>query len=173
MSKTDPLLGATGAATLADLIEGRLPDERGRYGAFGGRFVPETLMGAVTRLERLARTTLDEPEFDAELQRELRDWIGRPTALTEARRLGEAWGAAVWLKREDMAHTGAHKINNALGQIVPGQAASVKTPNHRRDRRRSARCRHRRRPGRALRDWSAWSTWARSTSRGRRRTSTG
>jgi len=118
MKKVDPLLGAAGDATLADLVEGRLPDERGRYGPFGGRFVPETLMGALARLERLAVAALGDAEFTRELGREHRDWIGRPTPLTEARRLGEAWGASVWLKREDMAHTGAHKINNAIGQAL-------------------------------------------------------
>jgi len=118
MSRIDPLLGAAGGATLEDLVEGRLPDARGRYGPFGGRFVPEMLMGALTRLERLAVAALSDAEFARELGREHRDWIGRPTPLTEARRLGEAWGASVWLKREDMAHTGAHKINNAIGQAL-------------------------------------------------------
>ncbi len=118
MSRIDPLLSAAAPATLRDLIEGRLPDERGRFGPFGGRFVPETLMGAVTRLERLAREALADPDFTGELAHEARDWVGRPTPLTEARRLGERWGATVWLKREDQAHTGAHKINNAIGQAL-------------------------------------------------------
>jgi tryptophan synthase beta chain len=118
VSSIDPILGGTSDATLDDLIEGRLPDARGRYGPFGGRFVPETLMGALTRLEALAREALADPVFTAGLDRELRDWVGRPTPLTEARRLGELWGATVRLKREDLAHTGAHKINNAIGQAL-------------------------------------------------------
>jgi tryptophan synthase beta chain len=103
---------------LADLLAGRLPDERGRYGPFGGRYVPETLVPAHERLERAARRWLADPEFRAELDRELRDWVGRPTALSPAPHLSRNWGAEVWLKREDLAHTGAHKINNALGQAL-------------------------------------------------------
>ena len=61
---------------------------------------------------------MHEPGFQAEYQRELREWVGRPTALTHAPRLSERWGAEVWLKREDLAHTGAHKINNAIGQAL-------------------------------------------------------
>jgi tryptophan synthase beta chain len=103
---------------LADLIAGRYPDERGRFGPFGGRYVPETLVAAHERLERGARRWLADAEFQAELGRELSDWVGRPTALTPAPRLSARWGAQVWLKREDLAHTGAHKINNALGQAL-------------------------------------------------------
>ena len=103
---------------LADLVEGRLPDARGRFGPFGGRFVPEILVPALERLERGAREALADEAFTARLDREARDWIGRPTPLTPAPRLGEAWGVEVWLKREDLAHTGAHKINNALGQAL-------------------------------------------------------
>jgi tryptophan synthase beta chain len=111
---------ATGiaGATLVDLLAGRLPDERGRFGEYGGRFVPETLMPALALLETGARDALADPEFRTTFEAELRDWIGRPTPLTRADRLGEAWGAEVWLKREDLAHTGAHKINNAIGQAL-------------------------------------------------------
>jgi tryptophan synthase beta chain len=108
-------------ATLDDLIAGRLPDAGGRYGAFGGRFVPETLVQALIRLERGAREAFDDGGFRNALAAELRDWVGRPTPLTRATRLGEAWGAMVYLKREDLAHTGAHKINNALGQALLAQ----------------------------------------------------
>lgn len=97
---------------------GELPDERGRFGPFGGRYVPETLVPAFERLEAGVREHLHEPSFQAEYRRELREWVGRPTALTHAPRLSARWGAEVWLKREDLAHTGAHKINNAIGQAL-------------------------------------------------------
>ena len=106
------------ARTLEALLAGRFPDERGRYGPFGGRYVPETLIPAHERLERGAHRWLKDPDFEHELQRELRDWVGRPTALTPTPRLSQQWGAEIWLKREDLAHTGAHKINNALGQAL-------------------------------------------------------
>jgi tryptophan synthase beta chain len=105
-------------AKLKDLIADRLPDANGRYGPFGGRFVPETLWQAIMDLERGAREAFGDPAFCGALERELRDWVGRPTPLTSAPRLGEAWDAEVWLKREDLAHTGAHKINNAIGQAL-------------------------------------------------------
>jgi tryptophan synthase beta chain len=94
------------------------PDAKGRYGAFGGRYVPETLVPALDRLQAGVDRHLHREDFQAELQRELNTWVGRPTALTHAPTLSERWGAEVWLKREDLAHTGAHKINNALGQTL-------------------------------------------------------
>jgi tryptophan synthase beta chain len=106
------------AEGLADLLAGRFPDERGRYGPFGGRYVPETLIPAHERLERGVRRWLADPKFRAELDRELSDWVGRPTALSPAPHLSKRWAAKVWLKREDLAHTGAHKINNAIGQAL-------------------------------------------------------
>jgi tryptophan synthase beta chain len=111
---------------LADLLAGRYPDERGRYGPFGGRYVPETLIPAHERLERGARRWLADADFQAELNRELRDWVGRPTALSPAPHLSKRWGAQVWLKREDLAHTGAHKINNALGQALLARRLGAK-----------------------------------------------
>ena len=116
MSVTEKL--AESASLLAELLAGRLPDERGRFGPYGGRFVPETLIPAHERLERGVRRWLVDAEFQAELGRELRDWVGRPTALSPAPHLSRRWGAEVWLKREDLAHTGAHKINNAIGQAL-------------------------------------------------------
>ena len=113
-------------ALLRAAIAGELPDKRGRFGPFGGRYVPETLVPAFERLERGVLEHLHEPEFQAEYQRELRDWVGRPTALTFAPRLSERWGAEVWLKREDLAHTGAHKINNAIGQALLAKRLGVK-----------------------------------------------
>ncbi len=109
---------AASDATLDDLVAGRLPDDNGRYGAFGGRFVPETLVQALSRLENGAREAFRDPAFRQALDNELSDWVGRPTPLTRANRLGEAWGATVYLKREDLTHTGAHKINNAIGQAL-------------------------------------------------------
>jgi tryptophan synthase beta chain len=94
------------------------PDAKGRYGAFGGRYVPETLVPALDRLQAGVDRHLHGEDFQAELNRELNTWVGRPTALTHARTLSERWGANVWLKREDLANTGAHKINNALGQTL-------------------------------------------------------
>ncbi len=108
----------TRSAGLDDLLAGRLPDSRGRFGTYGGRFVPETLMPAVLRLEREAKRAFADPLFLAALEAELAGWVGRPTPLTRAERLGRNWGAEVWLKREDLTHTGAHKINNAIGQAL-------------------------------------------------------
>ena len=104
------------------LLAGQLPDARGRFGPFGGQYIPETLMAAVKRLEEGVRDILPEAQFQQRLQEELANWVGRPTALTEAFTLGERWGARVWFKREDLAHTGAHKINNALGQALLAKA---------------------------------------------------
>ncbi len=105
-------------ALLTRLLGGKLPDEHGRFGPFGGRYAPETLVPALQRLEDGVHQFLKSPEFIAELNRELEQWVGRPTPLTHARKLSEQWGAEIFLKREDMAHTGAHKINNAIGQAL-------------------------------------------------------
>jgi tryptophan synthase beta chain len=94
------------------------PDAKGRYGAFGGRYVPETLVPALDRLQAGVDRFLPDPGFQSEFAEELRTWAGRPTALSRANTLSKRWGAEVWLKREDLAHTGAHKINNALGQTL-------------------------------------------------------
>ena len=111
-------LSGENARLLQELQAGRLPDSRGRYGPFGGRYVPEILIPAHERLERGARRWLHDPQFQQELQSELRDWVGRPTALSAVPNLSRRFGATIWLKREDLAHTGAHKINNALGQAL-------------------------------------------------------
>jgi tryptophan synthase beta chain len=116
----------SGEALLEALIEGKFPDRRGRFGPYGGQYVPETLMPAVTRLAAGVRELLPTESFRRELEDELRTWVGRPTALTHARHLGERWGADVWLKREDLAHTGAHKINNAIGQALLARALGAK-----------------------------------------------
>ena len=95
-----------------------VPDARGRFGEFGGRYVPEALMGALDELERAWETMRADATFRAELDALLRDVVGRPTPLYRADRLGEKAGTRVYLKREDLAHTGAHKINNTMGQVL-------------------------------------------------------
>ncbi len=92
------------------------PDRHGRFGDYGGRFAPETLMPALDQLEQAFRSAWEDPDFRTELDRLLRDFVGRPTPIFEAARLSEKLGVRVLLKREDLAHTGAHKINNAIGQ---------------------------------------------------------
>ncbi len=95
------------------------PDERGWFGAYGGRFVPETLMPALEELEDAYREAMQERAFCEELDYLLRTYVGRPTPVTFARRLSaHLGGARIYLKREDLAHSGAHKINNALGQAL-------------------------------------------------------
>jgi len=96
-----------------------LPDDRGRFGDYGGKFVPETLMAALSELEEAYRQVKSDPDFQKELGRLLHHYAGRPTALYHAENLSRhSGGAKIYLKREDLAHTGAHKINNALGQAL-------------------------------------------------------
>ena len=96
-----------------------LPDALGHFGPYGGRYVPEVLMSPLEELERAYREARQDPDFQAELNSLLRHYAGRPTPLYFARRLSESLnGAQIWLKREDLLHTGAHKINNCLGQIL-------------------------------------------------------
>jgi len=113
-------------ALLEASLRGELPDDRGRFGPFGGRYVPETLVPAFERLEQGVREHLHADSFQAEFRRELHEWVGRPTALSFAPRLSKRWGADVWLKREDLAHTGAHKINNAIGQALLAKRLGAK-----------------------------------------------
>lgn len=113
-------------ALLRALINNELPDERGRFGPFGGRYVPETLVPAFERLERGIAEHLHRDDFQREYMSELTTWVGRPTALTFAPRLSARWGTEVWLKREDLAHTGAHKINNAIGQALLAKRLGAK-----------------------------------------------
>ena len=111
---------------LSDLLKGKLPDARGRFGPFGGCYVPETLMPAVQRLTEGVYRLLPDEDFQQRLNEELRDWVGRPTSLTHAAGLSDRWGAEVWMKREDLTHTGAHKINNAIGQGLLAQAIGAR-----------------------------------------------
>ncbi|HVN98492.1 MAG TPA: tryptophan synthase subunit beta [Steroidobacteraceae bacterium] len=122
-NRPDP---ATRARWLEQLRAGAFPDAHGRYGPFGGRYVPETLVPAHERLEQGVKRWLGDADFQREYQQQLRTWVGRPTALSHAPRLSQRWGADVWLKREDLAHTGAHKINNALGQALLAQRLGAK-----------------------------------------------
>ena len=94
------------------------PDHAGHFDKFGGKYVPETLIPAINQLERLYTEVKDDPQFMSELDNLLKDYSGRPTPLYYASRISEELGFNVFLKREDLNHTGAHKINNALGQIL-------------------------------------------------------
>ncbi|WP_372898437.1 pyridoxal-phosphate dependent enzyme, partial [Stieleria sp.] len=96
-----------------------VPDAKGRFGEFGGRFVPETLTRALDQLAEEYDLAKKDPEFQRELDGLLKTFVGRPSPFYHARRLSEAAGGAqIWLKREDLNHTGAHKINNTLGQAL-------------------------------------------------------
>ena len=100
-------------------LSGTQPDEHGHWGPYGGRFVPETLMAPLEELTGAYRAARTDEAFHAEFESLLRDYSGRPTPLFHAARLTEhAGGASIYLKREDLSHTGSHKINNALGQIL-------------------------------------------------------
>ena len=107
-------------------IKGEFPDELGRFGPFGGRYIPETLVPAFSKLEEGMHKYLHDKQFMSEWHNELNQWVGRPTALTYAPRLSDSWGVNIWLKREDMAHTGAHKINNAIGQALLAKKLGAK-----------------------------------------------
>ena len=95
------------------------PDIRGHFGDYGGRFVSETLIDSLDHLESEYRRLRDDPQFRERFERDLEDYVGRPTPLYHADRLTEeAGGASIWLKREDLCHTGAHKVNNTIGQAL-------------------------------------------------------
>ncbi|MFV0478529.1 MAG: tryptophan synthase subunit beta [Parahaliea sp.] len=100
-------------------LYGQMPDARGRFGIYGGKFVAETLMCALTELEALYRKLSADPDFQHELDEDLRHYVGRPSPLYEARRWSQQIGGArIFLKREDLNHTGAHKVNNTIGQAL-------------------------------------------------------
>src|SRR5580704_1491086 len=94
------------------------PDERGRFGDFGGRFVPEALMPACLELEAAFTEAWRDDAFVDEYHSVLREFAGRPTPVTPLTRLGDALGLRIFAKREDLAHTGSHKINNVIGQTL-------------------------------------------------------
>src|SRR5919198_6330218 len=93
----------------------------GRFGPYGGRYVPETLMHALEELAVVYEAARNDPQFWAELDALLKNYVGRPTPITAVPRLSAKVGAQVFLKREDLNHTGAHKINNTLGQVLLAQ----------------------------------------------------
>ena len=101
--------------------QGELPDLSGHFGIYGGKFVPETLMSPLEELERAYQEAQQDPSFDKEFEELMRHYVGRPTPLSRARRLSAQVGANIYLKREDLCHTGAHKINNAMGQGLLAQ----------------------------------------------------
>ncbi|MBN8413437.1 tryptophan synthase subunit beta [Halomonas denitrificans] len=97
----------------------RWPDARGHYGAYGGRFVSETLSFALDELDRTYQSLKNDPDFQAEFDHDLAHYVGRPSPLYHARRWSQQLGGAqIWLKREDLNHTGAHKVNNTIGQAL-------------------------------------------------------
>ena len=100
-----------------EVFENR-PDGRGRFGEFGGRYVPEILMPALLELEEAYEQARADKEFSDAYLKLLNDLVGRPSMLTHAKRLSEKYGADIYLKREDLNHTGAHKINQTLGQAL-------------------------------------------------------
>ena len=100
---------------------GNKPDEKGFYGQFGGAYVPEILYKCVTDLQQAYLPIIESKEFQDEYRALLRDYVGRPSPLYHARRLSNKYGCTIYLKREDLNHTGAHKINNTIGQILMAQ----------------------------------------------------
>ncbi|GAB3926087.1 hypothetical protein GCM10029976_020230 [Kribbella albertanoniae] len=134
-----------------------LPDQLGHFGRFGGRFMPEALIAPLDELTQAWRSAMADPEFTGEFDRMLREWAGVPSLLYDATRLSEVAGARILLKREDLNHTGAHKVRNALGQALltkrmgkprviaeTGAASTASRP----------------RPPAPTWTSSAWSTWA-------------
>ncbi len=114
----------------------------GRFGIHGGQYIPETLMNAVIELEEAYNHYKDDPEFNRELTELLNEYAGRPSRLYYAAHMTEDLGGAkVYLKREDLNHTGAHKINNVLGQVLLAKK-NGQNPCHRGNRSRTARCSH-------------------------------
>ena len=107
------------SAAVIDATNQKLPDSGGHFGPYGGRFVSETLMGPLEELEQAYERYLKDPDFLTELDAELRDFVGRPSPLYHARRWSDKLGGAqIYLKREDLNHTGAHKVNNTVGQAL-------------------------------------------------------
>ena len=146
-----------------------LPDRKGHFGVFGGRYVAETIMPALTELEAAYRASRKDKAFREEFHYYLRQYSGRETPLYLAKNLTEKLGGAkIYLKREDLNHTGSHKINNTLGQALLARRMG-KRRRHRRDRAPASTA-WPRPPWRRSSGWSAGSSWARRTSAARRPT---
>lgn len=105
---------------------GPLPDEGGHFGEFGGRYVPETLMVALEELEEAYTRAQKQPEFQERLRKYLTEYVGRPTPLYHAAGLSKKLGGRIYLKREDLCHTGSHKMNNTIGQALLAQSMGKK-----------------------------------------------
>ena len=148
-----------------------LPDAKGHFGPYGGVFVSETLISALEDLKAAYARFKDDPTFKAEFAYELKHYVGRPSPIYHARRWSEHFGGAqVYLKREDLNHTGAHKINNVIGQALlarhlgkPRVIAETGAGQHAWQLQPLPRATA----------WNAWFTWAPKTSSVRRRMSTG
>ena len=146
-----------------------VPDTFGHFAAggvaYGGRFAPEALMAALDELAAAYQQARNDPDFRARLDSLLRNYAGRPTLLTRARRFGaEAGGATVLLKREDLTHTGSHKINNVLGQALLAQRMARRGSSPKPAPASTASPRP---PRPRCSAWTARSTWARRTPAGR------
>jgi tryptophan synthase beta chain len=102
------------------------PDEQGFYGNFGGAFIPEMLHSNISRLQQSYLDIIEQPSFQNEFNQLLKDYVGRPTPLYKAERLSEKYNTQIYLKREDLCHTGAHKINNTIGQILLAKSLNKK-----------------------------------------------
>ena len=102
------------------------PDTRGYFGGFGGAFIPEMLHTNVEELRQNYLSIIDDPAFVSEFDRLLKEYVGRPTPLFLAERLSAKYGASIYLKREDLCHTGAHKVNNTIGQVLLAQRLGKK-----------------------------------------------
>ncbi|MEJ2426793.1 MAG: pyridoxal-phosphate dependent enzyme, partial [Candidatus Thiodiazotropha sp.] len=106
-------------ATIAEKIIGNLPDERGHFGSYGGLFVSETLMKPLDELREAYQRFMKDEDFIRELDEDLKNYVGRPSPVYHAKRWSrELGGAQIYLKREDLNHTGAHKVNNTVGQAL-------------------------------------------------------
>ena len=150
-------------------LAGRYPDERGHFGPYGGTFVAETLVRPVAELREAYERYAKDPEFLAELGAELKDYVGRPSPLYHAQRWSRTIGGArLYLKREDLNHTGAHKVNNTVGQ-----ALLAKRMGKTRIIAETGAGQHGVATATVARgsDSNAWSTWGRRTSSARRPTS--
>ena len=145
------------------------PDENGRFGLFGGRFVAETLMPLVLSLEQSYEAAKVDPGFQNDMASFLKHYIGRPSPLYFAERMTEHLGGAkIYFKRDELNHTGAHKINNCIGQILLAMRMARRGSSPRPARASTASPQRRSAPASG---WSASSIWARSMSRGRPATS--